>query len=101
MTLPKKLNRASSLSLLQSLGVREDAYSLHGEAIHDRYVLEEIYGEWHVYYFERGLRIDESVFRSEAEACRRLVQLLESDPTTRESYHRRASALLPESPHEE
>ena len=101
MTIPKNLNKESSLSLLRSLGVREDTYSLNGETTHDRYVLEEIYGQWCVYYFERGLRIGESVFRSEGEACRHLVQLLESDPTTRESNPRRASELLPESRHEE
>jgi len=68
---------------LHAKGVSPEAYCLDGGVSTECYVLDESYGQWSVYYSERGHRNDETVFQCEEEACRHLLSLLLADPTTR------------------
>ena len=49
----------------------------------ESYVLLEERGRWSVYYSERGHRVREKLFSSQADACEELLQRLENDPTTK------------------
>jgi hypothetical protein len=64
---------------LDSAGIPSDLYSLDGGLWGDRLCIERS-GEhlWWVYHSERGQRYDETVFRTEDEACERLWTLLTS-----------------------
>ena len=44
---------------------------------------DSIGNKWHVYYAERGLRSEEVIFRSEAEACELVYKRIMRDPSTR------------------
>ena len=69
--------------ILDSEGIDPAAYSLHGGMPPETYVLEPQPGRWIVFYSERGVRTDETVFESEADACSHLLELLLRDDTTR------------------
>lgn len=59
------------------------SYSLNGIKPYECYCLEESYGTFYVFYYERGNRLDERAFKSEDEACEYLYDLLKNDETTR------------------
>lgn len=40
-------------------------------------------GAWHVYYSERGNRVDEATFLREEDACDHFLKMLRDDPTTK------------------
>lgn len=86
------MNRSELKDKLVQEGIREDAYSLTGGTPDDTYVLSQDGQRWSVYYAERGLRIGERTFNSEADASDELLNRLLKDPTTRRDYKRQ---LLP------
>jgi len=54
---------------LAKCGLPKDAYSLTGGLPNETYCIEEVDGNWHVYYSERGTRTGNRVFDNEQEAC--------------------------------
>ncbi|WP_020018033.1 hypothetical protein [Promicromonospora sukumoe] len=69
-------------SELQRRRVPEFAYSI-GRDENETYCLVQGPDSWHVYYSERGNRIAERVFASEATACECLVQMVLNDGVVR------------------
>ena len=69
-------------SLLQH-GIRADAYCLMGICGSDRYCLVRGSENWSVFFFERGERVDERHFQTEAEACVYFLDILLADPSVR------------------
>ncbi len=49
----------------------------------ERYVLSKESEKWHVFYSERGNRIDETVWPTESEACESFLKRILEDPSTR------------------
>lgn len=64
---------------LNRLRLREDAYSLTGGNLSEAYVLSKKAGYWSVYYSERGQKVDERTFRTEADACECFLNLVSED----------------------
>lgn len=77
------MDRAELRNTLDQEGIRPDAYSLEGGLYEDRLCIDEVYGQWLVYYVERGKRWDERTFSTEDEACRHLLELLRNDRSAR------------------
>jgi hypothetical protein len=50
------MNKKELSKRLAELGIRNDAYSLDGKLINDAWIVDENYGAWAVFYFERGSR---------------------------------------------
>ncbi|BDO41061.1 hypothetical protein [Cellulomonas sp. NTE-D12] len=73
--------------LLRSLFDREDVdprcYSFGSSAPDEGYCLEETYGGWSVYYYERGYRRDERTHGDLDAACLDVLEWVLRDPTTR------------------
>jgi len=62
-------------------GISPRAYSLYGPLGDEyRYVLEERFDTWFVYYTERGDKINEQIFNNEGEVCRYLLIKLQKSP---------------------
>jgi len=60
---------------LDKLNVFSGYYSLEGELLPDRIVLNHNYNKWEVFYFdERGNRDNEMVFTSERDACNYILK---------------------------
>ena len=64
-------------------GIHPDVYSLEGGLYEDRLRIDEEYGQWAVYYVERGKRLNERKFAGEDDACRYLLELLRNDRSAR------------------
>ncbi len=75
------MNRVELKKELQTLGVRDDAYSLDGTR-DEAYCLDHSSAGWSVYYSERGMESSKKVFNSESEACAHLKSLLAGDRST-------------------
>lgn len=73
-------------SILESRGVRRDAYSLSGGHPSECYVIDERESgyQWVVYYSERGHDTGLESFANEDLACRHLLDLIDRDATTRQ-----------------
>ncbi|MFI5729194.1 hypothetical protein ACIA49_03675 [Kribbella sp. NPDC051587] len=69
---------------LQAERVPAGAYSI-GVDVNESYCLVPEEEHWHVYYSERGHRIDERVFANESEACRAFLDALRDDALLAES----------------
>lgn len=64
------MNRGELKQKLDELEVNSSFYSLEGELLPDRIVLNQNYDKWEVFYFdERGNRNNEKTFSSEYNAC--------------------------------
>ncbi|KIO76011.1 hypothetical protein TH53_17480 [Pedobacter lusitanus] len=64
------MNREELKQKLEELNVYPGFYSLNGELLPDRIVLNHNYDKWEVFYFdERGNRDSEKTFSSENDAC--------------------------------
>jgi len=72
------MNRNELRTELQSLGIRDDAYSLDGVR-DETYCLNYSNAGWSVYYSERGLKSGKKLFTAESEACDYLKSLLIAD----------------------
>jgi len=70
-------------SILESVGVRRDAYSLDGSLGDERLVLLRDGHHWVTFYSERGLRTDPRSFANEHEACEYFGRVLLADRTSR------------------
>ena len=77
------MDRNSLRTILDREGVDREYYELEGGLPSDKYCMEARGLSWAVYYSERGQRVEERAFLSEDDACRRLLELLLRDPTTR------------------
>ncbi len=66
---------------LDSLGVDKLSYSLEGGLPNERYCIDKEYGNWLVYYSERGGRSGLKEFKTESKACEHLLKVLKDDPT--------------------
>ena len=80
---------------LEQAGIRPSVYSLDGELLPDRLVLDHAHGRWFVFYFsERGTRFGEREFGDEDEACehfyRHIVDVAEASPGMHSSPHGQA-----------
>jgi len=68
------------VQVLRTRPVPEDAYRLGAQGGADEvYVLEQMGVDWVVFFAELGLRTEERVFSSEAEACWELLRRLQRD----------------------
>jgi hypothetical protein len=84
------MDRETLNRLLRRLRIRANAYSLNGGLPDERYVLSaEKNGIWAVYGSERGERVAERRFTSEATACKYLLFLVLRDPSTRKSWNKK------------
>jgi hypothetical protein len=78
------MNRKELKNIFDKEKISPRVYSLYGPVGDDnRYVLEERFGTWFVYYSERGERFGEQIFISEDEACKYMLQKILKDPTTK------------------
>jgi hypothetical protein len=77
------MNRQELERSLRTEGIRDDAYSLDGGLLPERYCLAQEAGRWVVYYSERGIRRGLQGFTSESAACQYLLTRIRDDPTTR------------------
>lgn len=68
---------------LQRRGIPKFAYNI-GKDEDETYCLIEEPDGWHVFYSERGKRIDEQVFSSEVAACDELLQIVLKDGVVRQ-----------------
>jgi len=64
-------------------GVLVTSYSMSGGLPDEKYVLSPEPDGWSVYFAERGRRLEERRFQTEAEACEDLFLRLRRDLTTR------------------
>lgn len=71
--------------LLDDRGVDPEAYALTGGHPSEAYVLDGRGSQWVVYYSERGLETGLRTFPDEDLACRHLLGLVLSDPSTRQA----------------
>ncbi|CAH9068527.1 hypothetical protein PSECIP111951_04182 [Pseudoalteromonas holothuriae] len=62
------MNRFKLLDELDRLNIPTAYYSIKG-AMDDRICLDEINGQWVVYYIERGKKSELGAFSTESEAC--------------------------------
>jgi hypothetical protein len=78
------MNRKELESILIKERISPLAYPLYSPVGNDnRYILEERFGTWYVYFWERGLRTNEQIFSNEDEACRFVLDQILNDPTSR------------------
>ena len=78
------MNREELKSILDRNNISSRAYSLYGPLSDDnRYILEERFGTWFVYYSERGRRIAEQIFNNEHDACIYILNKMLNDPLTK------------------
>jgi hypothetical protein len=68
---------------LEKEGVCPRVYSLFSDGMSECYVLTKEGHEWHVYYAERGERVDLQSFKNEDDACRCFLEIVLSDPSAR------------------
>ncbi len=62
---------------LEDMRIPTQFYSLDGELLPDRVVMDCIYGKWIVFYFdERGNREREKEFLTEEQACEHVLKTL-------------------------
>ena len=78
------MNRRVLQQLLDREGFARRAYDLDGGHPPERYVLAPSGLGWAVYYSERGQENDRQEFVTEDAACEYLLELLRTDPTTKE-----------------
>jgi hypothetical protein len=79
-----QLTRAYLEMVLPGEGFASDSYRLYGGfGVGECYVLDHRLAGWEVYYAERGSKGGLRIFRTEAEACGYLLDLLRRDPATR------------------
>ena len=63
-----------AIDLLASKNVRRDVYAVNTVAANDAIVIyQESPFQWSVFYTERGLRIDEKIYKSEDQACQDFI----------------------------
>ncbi len=77
------MNKTELAKMLESEGIRRDAYDLDGGCPDERYCLGYSGGVWSVYYSERGLQSGKREFAAEDDACEYLLKMLRSDPSAR------------------
>ena len=77
------MNRVGLKRLLDQEGINPNRYALHGGLPAERYCLEGRDGSWSVYYSERGRKVEERSFNTEAEACEELLRRLRKDPSAK------------------
>ena len=77
------MNWSDLSRLAEREGIVPRAYSLEVDRVDNQYVLGRQGLSWTVYYYQRGQKLDERVFRNEDEACVFLLDELRRDPTTR------------------
>lgn len=71
-------------AVLRRFGVDPRCYDLEGRAGDDAVVMSHETDGWHVYFAERGLRRDETLHPSEAEAADDVLDRVSRDPLMRE-----------------
>ncbi len=76
------MNKVLLKEYLEKLKFDPRTYSLEGGLPTEKYVLEERYGEWCVYYSEKSIRSNERRFDNEEAACDYLLAVLKNDHTT-------------------
>jgi hypothetical protein len=77
------MNRETLEQILNTEGIRPDAYDLEGIGRDESYVLSGGPDNWSVYYSERGLKTGERRFPTETSACQYLLGVLMDDPSTK------------------
>lgn len=64
------MNKEKLEKALEKLKIPKSFYSLNGDLLPDRIVLNKNYDKWEVFYFdERGNRDNLKIFDSEKKAC--------------------------------
>lgn len=79
------MNKIELKQKLDQLKIRPDVYHIDDglPATDEVLVLENNYGRWSIYYYERGNRSSEKQFSSEDEACDFFYRQLEKEPNAR------------------
>jgi len=78
------MNRRELKKILDEEGFNPRRYSLRGGVPDECYCLDQLpSGRWSVYGSERGEKVEERLFDTEAEACDRFLYLLRRDPSTK------------------
>jgi hypothetical protein len=78
------MNRSELKEKMDKEGISPNAYSLYGSyGVDSVYVLEERFGTWFVYFFEKGNKGNEVIFNNENEACSYFLTEVLSDPISR------------------
>lgn len=79
------MNKSKLKQKLDELKIRPDVYYIEdGLPVTDEVlVLENNYGNWFVYYYERGNRSAEKKFENENEACIYFYEQLKKEPNVR------------------
>ncbi len=72
------MNREELIKALNKLNIDPFYYSLEGHKREFAFNLEESYGKWTVYYFERGERSYEKTFDDEKKACEYIYDLIKN-----------------------
>ena len=66
--------------ILIEKGIRQDSYCLTGGQPNEAYCIEKTDDEkWVVYHGERGIKSNSQCFKSEHDACNRLLSILLED----------------------
>jgi len=79
------MNKSELKKKLDALKIRPDVYHIEDglPTTDEVLVLEDNYGRWSVYYYERGNRSSEKKFSDENEACGYFYEQLEKEPNAR------------------
>ncbi len=80
------MNKEELRSILMKEQIKDHYYDLDGTGKDEALVLKSLGGKWCVYYSERGQHNNEICCGSEDEACRRILDSLMRDPSSRRSY---------------
>lgn len=81
---------------LEDLNVNPNSYSLDGSLNNNSRILYHSYNEWHVFYYERGIRENERTFDSEEEACDYIYQGFLNTIEIEKKYSLNSTVLLHE-----
>ncbi|HSW57844.1 MAG TPA: hypothetical protein VLH15_05545 [Dehalococcoidales bacterium] len=78
------MNRIDLKNILDKEGISPQSYSLDGpQGVDSAYVLEERFGTWFVYFFEKGKKGNEQIFGNEDEACQYYLDKILRDPDSK------------------
>lgn len=89
------MNRIKLKKELDILNIDPRVYSLDGDLNYNSTILYHSYNEWHVFYYERGVRENERTFSSEEEACDYIYQGFLNTIEIEKKYSLNSTVLLP------
>ena len=71
------LNLKELDNILKAEKVKPNWYSIDGKVVPDRMIIQQIDGNWNVFYYgDRGEVTDETIYDNESAACEHLLKIL-------------------------